>query len=77
MLSAFQDILCLHVSLIADGVGIRSGSSDQEIQRLHPGIAGALGHNIKELSVRLGMQLVKDNAVDIEAVLTVASAEST
>ena len=51
-------------------VGVCSGSGDQEIQRLHSGIAGAFGHNIKELSVGLSVQLIKYNTVDIEAVLT-------
>ena len=55
--------------LIADGVGVVPGSSDQEIQRLHPGIAGTLEHDVKELSVGLGMQLVKDHPVGIKAVL--------
>jgi hypothetical protein len=39
--------------------------ANQKIQRLHSGIAGALGHDIKELSVRLRVQLVKDHAVDV------------
>ena len=55
--------------LIADGVGVVSGSSDQEIQRLHPGVPGALEHNVKELSVGLGMQLIENDAVGVEAML--------
>src|SRR5699024_2747073 len=47
--------------------------SDQEIQRLHPGVTGTLCHHIKQLPVRLGMQLVKDHSVDIEAILSIGS----
>ena len=38
---------------------------------LHTRITGALGHNIKELPVGLGVQLIKHHAVDIKAVFTV------
>ena len=48
---------------------IRSCRGDQKVQRLHAGIAGALGHNIKELPVGLGVQLIEDDAMNIEAVL--------
>ena len=41
----------------------------KEIQRLHTGIAGAFGHDIKELAVGLGVQLIKHHAVGVEAVL--------
>ena len=47
------------------------GGGDKKIERLHTSIAGALGHNIKEFSVRLRMKLIKDNAVNVEAVLGV------
>ena len=57
------------MNFIADAVGVRSGCGNQEIQRLHSRITGAFGHNIKELSVWLSVQLIKDNAVDVEAVL--------
>ena len=40
---------------IADAVGICSGGCDKEVKRLHPGVSGALSHNIKELSVGLSM----------------------
>ena len=53
MFSAFQNVLCFLVNFIADAVGVRSGSGNQEVQRLHSGIAGTFGHNIKQLSVRL------------------------
>lgn len=62
------NVLRLLVTSVADGIRIISGSGDQEIQRLHSGVAGAFGHNIKEFSVRLSVQLVKYYAVDIEAV---------
>ena len=69
MLSAFQNVLCLLMYLIADAVGVRSGCGDEEIQRLHSRITGTFGHNIKQLSVRLRMKLIKHNPVDVETVL--------
>ena len=59
------------MGLIADAVGVGTGCRDKEVERLHTGITGAFCHNIKELSVRLGVQLIKNDAVDIEAVLGV------
>ena len=41
----------------------------EEEQRLHPRIAGTLRHDVKQLSVRLRVQFIEDNAVGIEAVL--------
>ena len=70
-LPAFQEVLCFLVRFIADGFRVRPGGRYKEIQRLHPRVAGALGHNVKELPVRLGMQLIKDHTVDIEPVLRV------
>ena len=55
--------------LIADGIRIVPGCGDQEVKRLHPCIAGALQHDVKQLSVRLRVQLIKNNAVGIETVL--------
>ena len=69
MLSALQNVLCLLMNFIADAVGVRSGSGNQKIQRLHSRIAGAFGHNIKQLSVRLRMQFIKHNPVNVETVL--------
>ena len=57
------------MNLIADGLRIVAGRGDEKIQRLHTGIAGALGHNIKELAVWLGVQLIENYTVGIEAVL--------
>ena len=59
------------VDFITNGVCIISGSGNQEIQRLHSGIAGALCHYIKEFPVRLCVQLIKYHAVDIKAMLTI------
>ena len=53
MFSAFQNILRFLVDFIADAVGIRSGCGNQEIQRLHSGIAGTFGHNIKQFPIGL------------------------
>ena len=57
------------VYLVADRVGIVARRGDQEIQRLHPGVAGALEHDVKEFPVGLGVQLIKDHAVGIKAML--------
>ena len=70
-LPAFQQILCLLVRFVADGFRVCPGSGYKEVKRLHTSIARALGHNVKELPVRLGVQLVKHHAVDIEPVLRV------
>ena len=57
---------------VADTLRIRSGGRDKEIQRLHTGIARALRHNIKKLSVGLRMKLVEHNTVYIKAVFRVS-----
>ena len=66
--ATLDDVFGLLVNLIADGLRIVAGRGDKEIQRLHTSVAGALGHNIKEFPVRLGVQLVKYHAVSVEAV---------
>ena len=68
---AFQDVLGLLVCLVADRAGIRPRRGDQEVEGLHPGVPGTLCHDVKELSVRLGVQLVKNHAMDVEAMLGV------
>ena len=68
-LSTLDDVLGLLVDLIADGLCIVSGCSDEEIQRLHPGVTGAFGHDIKELAIGLRVQFVEHHAVGVEAVL--------
>ena len=67
--ASLDDVLGLLVDLIADGLRIIAGRGDKKIQRLHTGIARTLGHNIKELTVRLRMQLIENYAVGVEAVL--------
>ena len=67
-LSTLDDIFCFLVNLIADGFRIVAGRGDEEIQRLHTGIAGAFGHNIEELAVGLGVQLIEHHAVGIKSV---------
>ena len=59
------------MSFVANAVSVRSGGGYKEIQWLHSGVAGAFRHYIKQLAVRLSVQLVKNNAVDIETVLAV------
>ena len=68
-LPPLDDVLGLLVDLIADGLRIVAGRGDEEIQRLHSCIAGAFGHDIKELAVRLGVQLIEHHTVGVEAVL--------
>ena len=55
--------------LIADGVGIVAGRGDQKVKRLHPGVPGALEHDVKEFPVGLGMQFIEDHAVGVETML--------
>ena len=69
--SALDDVLCLLMYLVADAVCVRACCCDKEKQRLHSCIARTLCHNIIELSVRLGVQLIENNAVDIKTVLAV------
>ena len=68
-LASLNDVFGFLVNLIADGLRIVAGRGDEEIQRLHTSVAGAFRHNIKELAVRLGVQLIEYHAVGIEAVL--------
>ena len=70
-LAALDDVFCLLVRFVADGFGIRTGCGYKEVKRLHTSITGALGHNIKELPVGLGVQLIEHHAVNVEAVLRV------
>ena len=69
MLPPFQDIHGLLVDFVANAVGIRSGRSNEEVQRLHPGIPGALGHYVEQFPVWLGMELIKHHPVDIKSML--------
>ena len=63
-------ILGFLMSFVANDVGVRSGCGYKEIQRLHSCVTEAFGHYIKQLSVRLSVQLIYNN-VDVEAVLAV------
>ena len=51
--ASLDDVLGLLVDLVADGLRIVAGRGDEEIQRLHTGVAGAFGHDVKELAVGL------------------------
>ena len=55
--------------LIADAVAVRTGRCDQEVQRLGPGIAGALGEYIHQVPVGLGMKLIQYQTGHIQAML--------
>ena len=70
-LPPLQDVLGLLVRLVADAVDVGPGRGDQEVERLRPGVAGPLRHDVEELPVGLGVQLVEDDPVDVEAVLGV------
>ena len=52
-------------------MGVRACRCNKKVQRLHSGIARALGHDIKELPVGLRVQFVEHDAVDVEAMLRV------
>ena len=66
-----QNVLGLLVCLVADGAGISASGGDEEIERLHPGVAGTFGHDIEQLSVGLGVQFIEHHTVDVETVLAV------
>lgn len=57
--------------LVADALRIRPGRCDEEKERLGSRIPQTLGHDIEELSVRLGMELIEDDPGYIEPVLAV------
>ena len=57
------------MDFIADGLGIVASGGNEEVQRLHSGIAGVFGHDIKELSVGLGVKLIEYHTMGIETVL--------
>ena len=64
-----QNVLRLLMQLVADGLAVGSGCGNQEVQRLFPGVAGAFGEHVVELSVGLCVQLVEHEAADVQAVL--------
>ena len=66
---ALQDILCLGMILIADAVPVCTGRCNQEVQRLCSRIAGALGQDIHQVTVGLGMQLVQHQTGHIQSML--------
>ena len=68
-LSAFQDILCLLVRLIADGVGICPRCGDIKEQGLHPCVTAAFCHDIKQSPVRSRVQFIIDHPMDVESML--------
>ena len=68
---AIQNIPRLLVNLIADAVHVIARRGNEKIERLLSGVAGAVGHNIIELPVWLGVQLVKYHRMDVEAMLGV------
>ena len=72
MFSTLQNVLCFLVNFIADAVGVRSGCGNQKVQWLHSCIAGAFGHDIKQLSIRLRMQFIKHHSVDVETMLGIS-----
>ena len=72
MLPAFKNVFRLLVNFIADWICVRSGCGDEKIQRLHSRITGAFGHNIEQLSVRLCMQFIKHNPVNIKAMFGIS-----
>jgi hypothetical protein len=57
--------------LVADAMRIRPGCRDEEVQRLHAGIARTLGHDIEQFPIGLCMQFVEHNTVNVESVLAI------
>ena len=55
--------------LVTDGLCICPRRRDEEIERLHSRIARAFRHNVKEFAVRLRVQFVEHDTVDVESVL--------
>ena len=53
------------------GIPVCPGCRNQEEQRLCPGITGTLGHDIEQFPVRLCVQLIKDDRMDIQSMLCV------
>ena len=68
MFTAFQDVDRFLVLFPADALLVISCCRDQEEQRLCPGVAGALGHDVEQLPVRLCVQLVEDYSGDVQPV---------
>ena len=55
------------MQFITDTFLIRPGRGDDKKQRLLTGVTGAFGHDIIEFPVRLGVDLIKDEAGNIQA----------
>ena len=53
------------------GIPVCPGCRDQEEQRLCSGITGTLGHDIEQFPVRLCVQLIKDDRMDVQSMLCV------
>ena len=53
----------------ADAVPVGARRCKEKPQRLFPGVAGALGHDVIQSAVGLGMQLIKNAGGDIQAML--------
>ena len=69
MLAACQNVSGLGVLLIADAGAVVTRRGDDEVERLLTRCAGALRHNIKQLSVGLAEKLIENTAVDVVAIL--------
>ena len=69
VLAALQNVQRLGMHLIADRILVASRRGNDEVQRLLSGRAGALRHNVKQLSVGLAQQLVEDTGMNVVAVL--------
>ena len=69
MFPSLKDVLCLLMHLVADAVGVVSGSGYKKEQRLPSAVTAALGHHIVQFPVRLGMQLIEYDPARVEAML--------
>ena len=66
---AVHDIQRLGMQFITDTFLIRPGRGDDKKQRLLTSISRTFGHNIIEFPVRLGVDLIKDEAGNIQTML--------
>ena len=63
-----HDIQSLCMQFVADALLIRASRSDDKEKWLLTGIAGAFGEDIVQLSVRLGVYLIKHQARYVQTV---------
>ena len=71
VLASGENVLRLLMHLPADTVPIGACSCDQEEQRLFSRVAGAVGHNVIQQPVWLGVELIENDTMDVQPVLSI------